>query len=255
MAKTYRATGINLKGMPLGEQDRLLTILTKERGVIRAVASGVRKYGSKLGGRAELFVVNDLLISQGRNLDRIAQAETRESFLGLGQNLAKLTCAQYLAELTLPQALSNQPQEELFYILTDRLQQIQSQSSLGQILPVFIQGIYRLLAIAGFAPQLQRCCISQEVFLAPREGGRCIKFSVVGGGVVSDRVEAPVSHYLNYQELNSLQQLATADLAPEMLLLSIESWLVLERVLRAYAQYHLEIKLQSAHLIDSCFSL
>lgn len=136
MAKTYRATGINLKGMPLGEQDRLLTILTKERGLIRAVASGVRKYGSKLGGRAELFVVNDLLISQGRNLDRIAQAETRESFLGLGQNLAKLTCAQYLAELTLRQALSNQPQEELFYILTDRLQQIQSQSSLGQILPV-----------------------------------------------------------------------------------------------------------------------
>lgn len=64
-----------------------------------------------------------------------------------------------------------------------------------------------------------------------------------------------MSHYLNYQELNSLQQLAAADLAPEVLLLSIESWLVLERVLRAYAQYHLEVKLQSAHLIDSCFSL
>ncbi len=255
MGRTYRVTGINLKGMPLGEQDKLMTILTKEQGLIRVVAPGARKYGSKLGGRAELFVVNDLLISRGKSLDRISQAETQESFLGLGKSLAKLTCAQYLAELALKQALTNQPQGELFYILTDRLHQIQSQQCLGQILPVFIQGIYRLLTIAGFAPQLNRCCISQKIFVPPTNGGRNIRFSVAGGGVVADGEEAPVSHYLNSEELRAFQALSGVELTPEVLLLSIESWLVLERVLRAYAQYHLETELQSAHLIDSCFSL
>jgi DNA repair protein RecO (recombination protein O) len=60
MSRTYQATGINLKGMALGEADRLLTILTAERGLVRAVAPGARKFKSKLRGRSELFVVNHL---------------------------------------------------------------------------------------------------------------------------------------------------------------------------------------------------
>ncbi|MCS6960554.1 MAG: DNA repair protein RecO [Pseudanabaenaceae cyanobacterium SKYGB_i_bin29] len=253
MARTYRATGINLKGMPLGEKDKLLTVLTKEYGLIRVVAPGARKYGSKLGGRAELFVVNDLLITQGRTLDRITQAETQESFLVLGQNLAKLTCAQYLAEIVLKQALTDQPQVELFSVFTDLLHRIQSQAESPHTLPIFVQGIYRLLALAGFAPQLYRCCISQELWDFSRAAGRKIPFSVVGGGVVKPGVSAPVSHYLTAQELRVLQTLAAKELPPEVLSLSIDSWLVLERVLRAYTQYHLEMHLQSADLIDRCF--
>jgi DNA repair protein RecO (recombination protein O) len=43
MSQTYKATGINLKSVPLGEADRILTILTREFGLVRAVASGARK--------------------------------------------------------------------------------------------------------------------------------------------------------------------------------------------------------------------
>ncbi len=52
MSRTYKATGINLKSMPMGEADRLLTILTREFGLIRAVAMGSRKHNSSLGGEA-----------------------------------------------------------------------------------------------------------------------------------------------------------------------------------------------------------
>ncbi|MFN3360585.1 MAG: DNA repair protein RecO [Pseudanabaenaceae cyanobacterium] len=255
MAKTYRATGINLKGMPLGEKDKLLTVLTKEYGLVRVVAPGARKYGSQLGGRSELFVVNDLLLTRGRTLDRIVQAEMQESFLRLGQNLGKLTCAQYLAEIVLKQALANQPQVELFCVFTDLLQQLQKQERLTAILPVFVQGIYRLLALAGFAPQLYRCAISQEVVVPAAAPGRNVPFSVVAGGVVKPGVSAPISHYLTAQELGALQALAAKELPPEVLLLSRDAWLVLERVLRAYTQYHLEMHLQSAALIERCFHL
>ena len=76
MSGTYKATGINLKGIPIGENDRLVTILTREYGLIRAIVPGARKPNSSLGGRSALFVVNNLLIVKGRSLDKITQAQT-----------------------------------------------------------------------------------------------------------------------------------------------------------------------------------
>ena len=67
----------------MGESDRVLTVLTREFGLIRAVAPGVRKQRSTIGGRSELFVVNELLIAKGRSLDKITQADTVQSHPGL----------------------------------------------------------------------------------------------------------------------------------------------------------------------------
>src|SRR4028119_989456 len=121
MSRTYKATGINLKSMPLGEADKLVTILTREFGLIRAVAPGARKQKSQLGGRSGLFVVNELLIAKGRSLDKIIQAETKESYPGLGKDLGKLAASQYLAELVLCQADAEQPQEGLYDVLNEHL--------------------------------------------------------------------------------------------------------------------------------------
>ena len=109
MSRTYKATGINLKSMPMGESDRLLTVLTREYGLVQVLAMGARKHNSSLAGRSGLFVVNQLLIAKGKSLDKLTQAETLESYPGLAQDLRRLTASQYLAELCLCQALSEQP--------------------------------------------------------------------------------------------------------------------------------------------------
>ena len=114
MSKTYKATGINLKAQALGESDKIVTILTPEFGLIRAVATGARKQNSSLGGKMGIFVVNQLLISQGKNLSRITQAETIKTYPGLSQDLGKLAASQYLAEIVLCQGISEQPQTELY---------------------------------------------------------------------------------------------------------------------------------------------
>ena len=75
-SKTYKITGINLQVSPMGEADRLLTILSPEQGLIKAIAAGSRKPKARLGGRTTLFVVNELLLASGRNFQRIIQAET-----------------------------------------------------------------------------------------------------------------------------------------------------------------------------------
>ena len=270
MPKEYRATGINLKGMPLGESDRLVTILTKEHGLIRAVAAGARKHRSAMAGRSGLFVVNDLQISVGRNMDRIKNAEMLQSFVGLGKTLAKLTAAQYLAELALMQALSAQPQEDLFLVLVEHLNRIQDADN-NHVLACLSHGTYHLLAIAGFAPQVHSCCISQKPVIANLEIQRWkAGFSIVGGGVIdltndgnphelsanqtlNEAVHSRISHYLSASELSAMQELAQTDLTDNILEAPITDWLTVERLLRAYAQYHFDRPIQSSALIDNCF--
>ncbi len=279
MPKEYQATGINLKGMPLGEHDRLLTILTKEYGLIKAVATGARKHRSAMAGRSGLFVVNDLQISVGRSMDRIKNAEMVQSFVGLGKTLAKLTAAQYLSELALMQALSVQPQEELFLVLVEHLNRIQDAEN-NHVLACLAHGTYHLLAIAGFAPQVHSCCISQRPVIANREIPKWkAGFSIVGGGVINleitdppsdgnpnsdrpingmeiignDAIHNRISHYLNAPELLAIQELAQTDLTDNILKSQTTDWLTVERLLRAYAQYHFDRPIQSSALIDNCF--
>ncbi|MCB8779751.1 DNA repair protein RecO [Planktothrix agardhii] len=192
MSKTYSATGINLKAQPFGESDRLLTILTREFGLIKAIAPGARKAKSSLGGRSELFVVNQLLIAKGRSLDRITQAETVTTYAGLSKNLGKLAASQYLAELVLSQALGDHQQEDLFILLNEHLNRLQTLSNSHlianstQIIACLTQGIFHLLALAGTAPQVQLCCLSQRR-LQPNftdEHWR-VGFSIETGGIIN----------------------------------------------------------------------
>lgn len=164
MSKTYKATGINLKSAPMGESDRLLTILTPEYGLIRAIAPGARKHQSSLRGRSGLFVVNQLLIVEGRSLDKIIQAETLDSYTGLSQDLRKLTASQYLAELVLCQAMTEQPQEALFEALRSHLSQIEHHSP-AITLACLNQATFHLLTLAGLTPRLDSCCLTQEVLV------------------------------------------------------------------------------------------
>ncbi|NEO80264.1 DNA repair protein RecO [Moorena sp. SIO4G3] len=255
MSQTYKATGINLKSIPLGEADRLLTILTRELGLIRVVAPGARKQKSKLGGRSGLFVVNQLLLAKGRSLDKIIQAESTESYPGLSQDLSKLAASQYLAELVLCHALSEQPQEELYELLNEHLRRLEqlpkitaNPSGLSLVLAHLSHGVFHLLALAGIAPQVQLCCITQHS-LRPdlTDPNWRVGFSVEAGGTISlvthesnrnhlpnqtipnqaqslsETIDNPdtdiilpppprVNHKLNALELTLLQQLAAAEL-------------------------------------------
>jgi len=182
----------------MGEFDRLLTILTKEFGLIRAVAPGSRKHESTLRGRSGLFVVNQLLLVKGRNLDKIVQAESLASFVGLSQDLRKLTASQYLAELVLYQALSDHPQEELFNVLQDHLLRLEHYPP-ATTLACLTQAIFHLLALAGVAPRLHVCCITQQPIVPNfQHPDWRVGFSAAAGGIVqlssAHRLYATVSH-------------------------------------------------------------
>ena len=188
--RSYKATGINLKAMPMGESDRLVTVLTKEYGLIRAIAPGARKHKSRLGGRSGMFVVNELMFAKGKSLDKLIQAETLQSFPGLSRDLAKLTTSQYLAELALAQALTDQPQEELYSLLIEHLERIEAAAK-PDVLPCLAQATFHMLALAGVAPEVFRCCLSRSpLTIELGNPDWQVGFSVSSGGAVDlDEVE------------------------------------------------------------------
>ncbi|MEH1838192.1 MAG: DNA repair protein RecO [Nostoc sp.] len=188
MSRTYKATGINLKTQVLGESDKIVTILTPEFGLIRAVAPGARKHNSSLRGRSGMFVVNELLIAKGRSLDKITQAQTLKTYPGLAKDLGKLAASQYLAEIVLCQALSEQPQEELYELFNEHLHRLETLSSANAsgVLAHLVHGVFHLLALAGVTPQVQICCLSGHL-LKPNftDPNWQVGFSIPAGGTVS----------------------------------------------------------------------
>jgi DNA repair protein RecO (recombination protein O) len=187
MSRTYKATGINLKAQVLGESDKIVTVLTREFGLIRAVAPGARKHSSSLGGRSGMFVVNELLIAKGRSLDKITQAQTLKTYPGLAKDLGKLAASQYLAEIVLCQALSEQPQEELYEIFNEHLSRLEAlpKTEVSSILAYLAHGIFHLLALAGLTPQVQVCCLTQRPLIPDFTDPRWqVGFSIPAGGTV-----------------------------------------------------------------------
>jgi len=281
MSRTYPATGIILKGMPLGESDRLVTLLSPEYGLLRAAVPGARKHKSLLRGRTELFVVNQFLFAQGRSLDRIIQAETLESFPGLSRDLSKLSAGQYLAEIVLSFALSAQPQDELYYLLLEHLKRIEQLERTTAIYALLSQAIYHFLAIGGLCPQLHACCLSQTQILPNLDDPSWrVGFSFEAGGLIelnpcdlyllsekdakkdaifSERITAvmpPINTKLGSVELTLLQQLGNSFLSTSLSSLDTPismdgAWARIERTLRDYAQYHLGQQFKSAVFIDS----
>ena len=76
----YRDEGVVLRTQKLGEADRIVTVLTRRHGKVRAVAKGVRRTKSKFGARLEPFSHVDLQLYTGRNLDIVTQAESIRSY-------------------------------------------------------------------------------------------------------------------------------------------------------------------------------
>ena len=246
----------------MGERDRLLTILTPEYGLIRAVAGGARKYQSRLRGRSELFVLNQLLLVKGRSsLYRLTQAETQHTYSQLSQNLGKLAISQYLTEIVLSFALSEQPQTDLFTLFCEHLHRIENAHvppdniSPQTLLPLLNQGIFHLLSLAGLAPQLHHCCLTQQPLVINDDDPEWrIGFSYQAGGLVLSPQETNhtpfINHVLKVGELKLLQQLSQSQVGVTEEVAYLQT---IEKLLRNYTEYHFHCSIRAASLVDTLF--
>ncbi|MEJ7832749.1 MAG: DNA repair protein RecO [Nocardioides sp.] len=153
----YRDEAVVLRTHKLGEADRIITLLTRSNGRVRAVAKGVRRTTSKFGSRLEPFTHVDLQLAVGRNLDVITQAETRSAFSAeLGYDYARYTAGTAMLEtasMLVPE--EKEPALQHFLLLVGGLRAMTGgEHRPGQVLDAYL---LRSLSVAGYAPSFDHC--------------------------------------------------------------------------------------------------
>lgn len=192
-----------LRSHQLGEADRIISLLTKRYGKVRAVARGVRRSGSRFGGRLELFGHVEVQLAQGRGaLDVVSQVESRHPGPD-GRDYRRFTAAEVLVEAADKMVSEDGvPAQAQYRLLLGALLAL----SKGELAPELIVDSYLLrgLGIAGYAVSVTSCsvCGSQQ------ELGW---FSPQGGGAVCLRCRPPSSMRIDEAEQEQLAALITGD--------------------------------------------
>jgi len=239
---SYRAEAIVLRTHKLGEADRIVTLLTRERGKVRAVAKGVRRTRSKFGSRLEPFSRVDLLIHEGKNLHTITQAESLSSY---GQDLAAdytlWTAGQTMLETAERMAAEESVSVEAQYLLLVGALRtlVTAEHASPQVLDAYL---LRAMSLAGYSPTLDAC-------ISCGEAGSQPYFHVATGGALCAEHRVPGSVTPKEQTWEVLQALLQGDWslvddAPSAIKSEVSG------IVAAYVQWHLERGLRSLPLVD-----
>ncbi len=174
----YRDEGVVLRAQKLGEADRIVTLLTRDHGRVRAVAKGVRRTSSRIGARLEPFGHVDVQFYTGRTLDGVTQVETIASYgARLVHDYARYTAGQAMletAERLTPE--EGEPSVQQYLLLVGGLRALVSGEHDSSL--VLDSYLVRSLSVAGWAPSFDACARCgapgpHRAFSVPSGGALC----------------------------------------------------------------------------------
>ncbi|MEV4894579.1 DNA repair protein RecO [Nonomuraea sp. NPDC055795] len=237
----YRDEGVVLRTQKLGEADRIITVLTKRTGKVRAVAKGVRRTTSKFGARLEPFTHVDLQLHVGRSLDVVTQAETLRPY---GEALAidypKYTAGSAMLE-TADRLTHGEKEPALrqFLLLVGGLRTLaEGEHEARLVLDAYF---LRSLAVAGYAPALEACARCRAPAIRA--------FAIVAGGVVCGGCKPAGSAVPSIETIRLMTALLKGDWA------AADASLPRHRgecsgLVAAYLQWHLEHGIRSLRHVE-----
>jgi DNA repair protein RecO (recombination protein O) len=171
MVALYRDDAVVLRTYKLGEADRIVVLLTRQHGKVRAVAKGVRKTKSRFGSRLEPIRHVALQLYEGRELDTITQAESIDHFGAIREDLNRIARASAMLEAVDHMSSDREPNPRLYTMLLGALRALAADDS-----PLLVAGFFfKLLALEGFRPVVEGCvtCGETDALVAfdAEEGG------------------------------------------------------------------------------------
>ena len=258
MSGERRLTGLALKVGPLGEHDRLLTLLSDEAGVVRLAVPGARRPRSSLAAAVPLTLL-DLQVVGRRSLQRVKQLQVLHNYSGVGQRLETLASAQALAELAIALVSDDDPVPGLLDTVLVHLEGFESLSRTSPTdadvcLAMLVQAGVHLLALGGYGIPLQSCCRTGAELLPPigQWQWRCSLLPEEGlaiGSLPGAKLQ------FNPSELALLQRLPRPELPRRRdgeLMGPRPVWLKLLAVLECWCRTHLPRPVRSLAMVGNC---
>ncbi|WP_083826466.1 DNA repair protein RecO [Hoyosella subflava] len=240
--RLYRDCAVVLRQHKLGEADRILTLLTREHGIVRAVAKGIRRTRSKFGARLEPFNHVDVLLHPGRNLDIVTQVHAVNTFASdIACDYGRYTTGCAILETA--ERLAGEehaPVPRLYQLTVGALRAVgQGQRETGLVLDAFL---LRAMGLAGWAPALRDCARCgvhgpHRAFHVAAGGSVCVHCRPPGAATPSagvlDLMDALVTGEWGYAEQTATQVRSQAS-----------------GLTAAHLQWHLERQLRTLPLIE-----
>ena len=178
----YVTEAINLKSYNLNDADKIIVMYSKENGLIKGVAKGIKKPKSKLGARMDLLVANTIQLLKGRSLDTIIQAQTINNFKKSREDFDKLMLSSYVSEIIINLGEgSENASEEIYSLLYKALNKIANSSNKKEMLIATIKFQLKILLIMGFCVELDSCLCCREQVLNEN-----MYFSSKMGGIICE---------------------------------------------------------------------
>ncbi len=147
--------GLIIREKASGEQNKTVTVLTRDDGIVRAYVYGAKKIGSRTSAATQLFAFSELGFKESRGSYIIEAAKPKEVFFGLRNDVKKIALAQYFAELCECLAPENENTEEYLKLILNSLKLLTDEKRDEKL----IKSVFELtiLSLSGYMPNIVAC--------------------------------------------------------------------------------------------------
>lgn len=173
--------GLIIGEQNIGEQDRLITVLTRKRGVIKAFVKNCRSLKSAKGSATRLLCYSRLTLYVGRDTYIVDDAVCEEMFIKLRTDITNMLLAQYFCELFGYLAPKEINADEYLRLMLNGLYLLCNKKRPNGVIKSAVE--LRAMCFSGYMPDLVccnhcKCYESEMMFFLPRSGrlmcGNCI---------------------------------------------------------------------------------
>ena len=183
--KTFKARGVVLREVSVGEADKIAVLLLKGRGKLGVSAKGARRSGSKFLAATQLFTYSDFVITQGANFFALAQTDVIESFYGLCTSVEQLSAASLLAKLCDRVILEQEPCDDILRLLIYGFNALCKAKPPELVTAAFS---LKFLEYSGLAPSFDVCSVCQKRLTGADAGKRGLYPAGLHGIICADCV-------------------------------------------------------------------
>lgn len=244
--RLYATDAIVLSRFALGEADRVMTLITPEYGKLKAIAKGIRRPRSRLGGALEPFAELRLTLARGRTFDVVTGVAVSHAWLRLRDSLESAATAWYLAELADRSLEERHAAEPLYLLLRRAYELLDVGMAPGRVARWYEM---RLLDELGVRPEVDRCVECDRVL----EPGDAYRWVPPLGGVLCGRCPGPPAAVAGLsldalKLLKAYQRMDIEAIAGLRLAREVES--EVEGALRDFVRHALERDARSLAFLD-----
>lgn len=165
-----------IKEMNMGESDRLVTLFTRDYGIIRAFAAGAKSIKSKKGVATSLLTYSSFTILKKKDTYKIYEASPIRLFFGAGSEIEVLSLAQYFCELCYVLVASGVPDGEFLRLILNSLHFLTKEKRFPPLIKAITE--LRAAALSGFMPDLVACSgcgkFEDDIMYFDISGGRLL---------------------------------------------------------------------------------